>query len=230
MSDNRKRLDEMVKTSVEANPIDSTMHPVYRIALSLLTQLDERDAMVAALREWISTTAQHPAFCGANWSKVGSYGADTCTCGKVEALSSTATAAREWEARITAPLLAEIELLKQSRQDEHLWPSTLIYSTAPYLMPDGKPSRMAALPTWVVDQVRREEREAAAFDAVVEAVRPNRVGSGWDVVLAPGGTWLTVKPEATNGSEPKPGDIVTIVPPRCIGLKSAILGGEGEGL
>lgn len=56
----------------------------------------ERDAaldQVVALREWIETTAQHPAFCGANCAKVGSYGADTCTCGKVSILNDTSAAA-----------------------------------------------------------------------------------------------------------------------------------------
>lgn len=62
---------------------------------NLKSNLDAALAQVMAMKEWIETTAQHPAFCGANWSKVGSYAQDTCTCGKASILNDTSATAQQ---------------------------------------------------------------------------------------------------------------------------------------
>lgn len=77
---------------------------------SQLRQAQEREL---ALREWVRTTAQHPAFCGANWAHTnGAEGA--CTCGKGEILSNTSATAQEIVERI------EREALEKALDRAHL--------------------------------------------------------------------------------------------------------------
>lgn len=70
-------------------------------------------------------------------------------------------------------------------------------------------------------------REVKSFQAVVEEVKPSGPDQ-WNVHLDDGAacdTWLTVYRD-DFGDEPYVGDILTIVPPHCIGRSRAIMGDE----
>lgn len=58
------------------------------------------------------------------------------------------------------------------------------------------------------------------IQAVIKRVVPSSIGRSWEVFLQPyDDLWLTIHAdEIGNFNEPKPGDIITVVPPHIIGI------------